>query len=325
MNERRIKAKIKKSLSIAITSAFFFFVICIVFLAILELAANEIHLPNGEQTNLSLQTEDREGLSFYLMEKRQEDFDDGRASMDMDTEEILDEEADSEDNPMCQDLYGEDGTLLWKGLEKHQAENANEEDIDKFCEVYGKYCDESEEMTQDTPLPINDSGTARDRLMLLCAQYDRGIPYGADGYSYYKGYFKAEERDNTPCLRQNSSDGGLCGLGYAIWTYRNVLGKTPSAFRDKKADTGRMSRISLENLQPGDFCIAHDETGTRYGIVAGEYKECHVVTICDSTPLQGFPAGASHFTYITGETDECLGECFPVPFQEYYRLKEMEE
>lgn len=321
MKNEGIMKKGKRILSIAITSAAFLLIICAACLAMLELAADAVRLPAGGQGSIS---PGREGLSSYLAEKRQKDFDEGRTSMGADTEEILDEEADSEDNPMCQDLYGKDGTLLWRGLGKDQAENASKEAIDKFCEAYGEHCEEAEEVTQDTPLPADDSGTPRDRLMLLCAQYDRRIPYGAGGYSYYSGYFKAEGKDNE-YHGQNSSGGGLCGLGYAIWAYRNALGKTPSALRDKRADTGRMYRISPEGLQPGDFCIAHDEAGTRYGIVTGEYGGRHVVAICDSTPLQGFPAGASHFAYIEDETDECLGECFPVPFQEYYRLKEMED
>lgn len=279
-----------------------------------------------EMVNLSLKTESREELSEYLSGKRQADYETGESSMGRDTDEILQEDnLDCEDDPMCQNLYDSHGNLLWKGLSREKMKNADGKTKKSFAAAYEKYCTDKEEVTQESILTIEAIGTKYDRLTMLCTKYNESIPYGENGYSYYKGYYKEKKCDNTPYIKKGIPGNGLCGLGYVTWVYRNILGKTPDALYDKQLDKEHLTLIKLKKIKTGDLCIEETSNGVRYGVVIGKYKGLHIVSMCDCIPRKNFPTGVNHYTYIYEETKNSLGSYFPVSFTGYYRLPEMED
>lgn len=259
--------------------------------------------------------------------QRQKDYEDGKAAMGEDSEEILNEDdVDSgDDNLICHDYYDASGRLLWKGLSLEEAQNADSATKKKFQKALKKYEKSTSEATEDTKLTMSGNQTPAERLQNLCLEYDEKIPYAKDTFNYYLGFQKVDAYDNTPFLKEGQNGYGMGSLGYVTWCYRNSLGYTPKALKGELFHAKDAVKIDLSELKTGDLCVIDQNNGKLYGVVCGTYKENIVLSLCDAYSTQDFQAGCVHMAYVKQLHDEFLGYYPSVKASAAYRLKEMEE
>ena len=202
---------------------------------------------------------------------------------------------------------------------------SNDDDVLEGDAVPENYAGET---TNDEDVDLFQMGTptdAKSRLISLCEEYNELIPYGYQGRSWSYGYFKQEDGYENILYDSCASGLGVDGLGYVIWLYRNSLGHTPAELMGVFDFSHFTKKISLNDVQIGDFCVTTDKyEDVCYGIVCGFSPDGHViVTMCDNSPSDRFPYGCNHLVYVKDDCNSFLGNYAAVDFKIFYRLQDL--
>lgn len=273
-----------------------------------------------QEIDSSLSTTQRENARYNaVMKEIDENYKLGKAAVNSENmQEIERMEVEPDDlDIMCQDLYDADGNIIWKGISVEEAENPTEELQTEFEKAYKLWEMRSAEANEDVELVIDENLDFEGRLLNLCIDYNESIPYSPDGYSYCLGYFDRTETSDVI----TGDGGGLCGLGYLTWVFRNCLGYTPDYLAKNSLHEDKLTPIAVKELQTGDICVYESKHGNKYGVVVGKAEGHPVVSVCDNVAdSEQFVNGCNHMCYIKSDYDELMGKHLPIDFNKFYRI-----
>lgn len=160
-------------------------------------------------------------------------------------------------------------------------------------------------------------------LNRLCMEYNDLIPYAEGGRYYGLGYRKYHAgHDNTyDVLYGDGKGAGLDDVGYIIWMYRNIFGRTPCDMEDLYALAGQSEEVQAGDLQVGDICMMEQGGVYHFGMIGFAGTDNHVlVTHCDNTYSERFPCGAVRLSYIKSLKNEYYEASAPADFTYFFRI-----
>lgn len=229
------------------------------------------------------------------------------------------------------DWYDGAGNLVWSGVSQEELNKFSKEQKENFTQWWEDYIESDYDTDSNEKLTITGNMKPRDRINMICREYNNLIPFAVGGREYGLGYEKYYEGfDNRTWEREFGTTFGLDGEGYLIWIYRNTFGETPAAMEDGLIQMlGRddVESIEISDLMIGDICMLSDDPNAsynQYGIVAGEYNGHVVVSLCDNVSTPKFSDGSNRLAYIVDEYNVAIGESMPVEFKYFYRISSLD-
>lgn len=229
------------------------------------------------------------------------------------------------------DWYDGAGNLVWKGISIDERNSLSAKQKKNFLAWWEEYDNSFYDTNSDELLNVSRSVLPREKISLLCREYNNLIPFAVDGREYGLGYEKYNDGfDNRTWKKNFGVSFGLDGEGYIIWIYRNTFGSTPDGMEDGISTlVGKrdVKQIKIEELEIGDICMLTNDTAAsynQYGIVAGENDGNIVVSLCDNVSTPKFSDGGTRLAYIVDDYNVAIGESMPVDFKYFIRLTDLD-
>lgn len=184
--------------------------------------------------------------------------------------------------------------------------------------MIGDFYQEYDENYQFTP----DLEATRSALGNLCMDYAYAIPFKEGGRVWRKSTMdyvdlSIETEEN---IREPAD--GMDALGFIIWAYRQVFGKTCEGTMNP-AEYFRNNpqyRVERKNLMIGDIGMLHTGAeNNHYGIYVGDEDGKAVFVHCANVPSRNYPRGSTIISYLKSDTSEYYQLSEPVDFQYFVR------